>query len=99
MPVMDISTRYMILMYYDKQYLQYCLKCIKIELRKIGLETNRKTRIYSSTDNMCFIGVKKNGRLVNYHKTVKKVNKRLQQYYDGDIELSSLISSLNYLRR
>lgn len=89
----------MILMHPDKGYLQYCLKCIKIELGKLGMEVNKKTRIYSSKDNMQFIGVKKNGKLVHYCRTVKKVNRRIEQYYAGEVELSSLISSLNYLRR
>ena len=89
----------MVLLHYNKEYLQYCLNCIKIELEKIGLSLNNKTRIYSNKDNMHFIGVKRNGKLVHYRKTVKKVNKRIKEYYEGKIELPSVISSLNYIRR
>ena len=89
----------MVLLHYNKEYLQYCLNCIKIELEKIGLSLNNKTRIYSNKDNMHFIGVKRNGNLVHYRKTVKKVNKRIKEYYEGKIELPSVISSLNYIRR
>lgn len=70
-----------------------------MELEKLGMEVNKKTRIYSSKDNIQFIGIKRNGKLVHYHRTIKKINKKIEQYYAGEVELSSLISSLNYLRR
>lgn len=88
----------MILIHQDKEYLQYCLSCIKIELEKIDLEVNYKTRIYKSNENMSFIGVKRNGRLVNYQKTFKKVKGNIKKYEKREIELSSVISSLNYLK-
>lgn len=68
----------MVLFHKDKEYLQYCLSCIKIELDKLKLEVNKKTRIYKSNENMSFIGVKRNGRLVNYQKTVRKVNNNIK---------------------
>ena len=88
----------MILIHQDKEYLQYCLSCIKIELEKLDLEVNNKTRIYKNNENMSFIGVKRNGKLVNYQRTVKKVKGNIEEYEKREIELSSVISSLNYLK-
>lgn len=47
---------------------------------------------------MSFIGVKRNGRLVNYNRTYKKVKKNIKEYKNGKKELSSIISSLNYIK-
>lgn len=88
----------MILIHQDKEYLQYCLSCIKMELEKLDLEVNNKTRIYKNNENMSFIGVKRNGKLVNYQRTVKKVKGNIKKYEKREIELSSVISSLNYLK-
>ena len=88
----------MILMHASKEYLQKCLSCIKIELDKIGLVINTKTRIYKSNENMTFIGVKRNGKLVHYQKTVKGVKQNIRKYYNHQLELSSIISSLSYLK-
>ena len=88
----------MVLFYQDKEYLQYCLSCIKIELDKLKLEINKKTRIYKSNENMNFIGVRKNGRLSNYQKTTKKVKNNIKKFKNNEKELSSIIASLNYLK-
>lgn len=88
----------MILIHKDKEYLQYCLSCIKIELDRIGLSINKKTRIYKNNENMSFIGVKRNGRLVNYNRTYKKVKNNIKLYREGKKELSCIISSLNYIK-
>ena len=88
----------MVLFHKDKEYLKYCLSCIKIELEKLGLQVNKKTRIYKDNENMHFIGVKRNGKLVNYQKTRKKAKKTVKEYKNGERELSSVISSLNYLK-
>ena len=88
----------MILIHQDKEYLQYCLSCIKMELEKLDLEVNNKTRIYKNNENMSFIGVKRNGKLVNYQRTSKKVKGNIKKYENREVELSSVISSLNYLK-
>ena len=88
----------MILIHQDNEYLQYCLSCIKIELEKLDLEVNKKTRIYKNNENMSFIGVKRNGKLVNYQRTVKKVKRNIKKYENREIELSSVISSFNHLK-
>ena len=88
----------MILFHQDKEYLQYCLSCIKIELSKLKLQINNKTRIYKNNENMSFIGVKRNGQLVNYQRTKKKIKNNIKKYNNGEIELLNLLSSLNYLK-
>ena len=87
----------MILIHYDKEYLKMCLIKIEEELSKLKLKVNSKTRIYKNNENMSFIGVKRNGKLVNYQKTKKKVKKNIKDYKNKKKELSSVISSLNYL--
>lgn len=43
----------------SKKYLNYCLEKIKDFLKKEKLELNRKSRIYSSSDNFVFLGCDK----------------------------------------
>lgn len=87
----------MILIHQDKEYLKECLIRVKKELSLLKLEVNNKTRIYKSNENMSFIVVKRNGKLVNYQRTKKKVKKNIKDYRNNKKELSSVISSLNYL--
>ena len=87
----------MVLIHYDKEYLKECLRKIEEELSKLMLKVNNKTRIYKNNENMSFIGVKRNGKLVNYQKTKRKVKKNIKDYKLKKKELSSVISSLNYL--
>lgn len=87
----------MVLIHHDKKYLKECLRKIEEELSKLKLKVNNKTRIYKNNENMSFIGVKRNGKLVNYQKTKRKVKKNIKDYKLKKKELSSVISSLNYL--
>ncbi len=50
----------MLLIHEFKEYLKECLIKIKLELAKVKLTLNHKTRIYKSNENMNFIGVRKN---------------------------------------
>lgn len=88
-----------LLIHEDKQYLKYCLEKIKIKLAEIGLEINDKTRIYKNNENMNFIGVRKNKKFSNRHRTIKKVNQRIKLYRNNKISFSSIISSISYLER
>lgn len=88
----------MVLFHSDKKYLQKCLISIKLELEKLNMKVNKKTRIYKSNENMSFIGVKRNGKLLNYQVTAKRVKNNIKEYRNGKKELSSVISSLNYLK-
>ena len=88
-----------LLIHEDKQYLKYCLEKIKIKLAEIVLEINEKTRIYKNNENMNFIGVRKNKKFSNRHRTIKKVNQRIKLYRNNKISFSSIISSISYLER
>lgn len=88
-----------LLIHEDKQYLKKCLEKIKIKLSKIGLEINAKTRIYKNNENMNFIGVRKNKKWSNRHRTVRKVNHRIHLYQQGKISFPSVVSSISYLER
>lgn len=87
----------MILFHEDRNYLKYCLKHIEEEISKLGMKLNNKTRIYKHNENMSFIGVKRTRRLTNYQRTVKKVKNNLKLYKNGKKNISSIISSINYL--
>ena len=88
-----------LLIHEDKQYLKKCLDKIKIKLAEIGLEVNDKTRIYKNNENMNFIGVRKNKKFSNRHRTIKKVNQRIKLYKENKVSFSSIISSISYLER
>ena len=88
-----------LLIHEDKEYLKKCLEKIKIKLSRIGLEINAKTRIYKNNENMNFIGIRKNKKWSNRHRTVRKVNHRIHLYQQGKISFPSVISSISYLER
>lgn len=84
----------------SNKYLKYCLEQITNRLSKIGLQVNKKTKIYKSSENINFIGVRKNRRYSNIARTRKKYKKMLYDYEHGYATLNSLISSKqNYLNR
>ena len=69
----------------SKEYLQFCLKKIKEFLAKEKLTLNAKTRIYTSNQNICFLG---RNLYVQYTKrrTVKRKMKiRLYLLKEGKI--------------
>lgn len=79
--------RYMddfILFHYDKEYLKYCLKKIKIELDKVKLTLNKKTQIYDLDKGLNFLGYKfkLNGKkliiLIN-NQTKKRIKRKLKR--------------------
>lgn len=90
----------MILIHYDKEYLKYCLNEIIVKLNELGLEINKKTKIYKSNENINFIGVRKNKRYSNIARTRKKYKKQVKLYENGEVSLNSFISSkMNYINR
>ena len=90
----------MLLIHDDKEYLKYCLSKITEELDKLKLQLNSKTRIYKSNENINFIGVRKNKKYSNIHRTRRKYKKNLKKYHCGEISLNSMISSrMNYFNR
>ena len=78
----------------SKQYLKYCLKELEKFLKKEKLILNKKTRIYKSTNNFIFLGRKPNGNYAKFRDVRRKIKKRVYLYKTGQIELSSLISSI-----
>lgn len=90
----------MLLIHNDKNYLKYCLDIIVKELEKIDLKINKKTKIYKNTENINYIGVRKNKKYSNINRTKKKYKKKNYEYENGLVNLNSLVSSkINYLNR
>lgn len=82
-----------ILIHHDKEYLKYCLKVINEEVIKLKLSLNSKTRIYKNTENINFIGIRKNKKYSNFDRTRRKYKKKLEEYKKGNIDLTSVLSS------
>ena len=78
----------------SKQYLKYCLNELEKFLKKEKLILNKKTRIYKSTNKFIFLGRKLNGNYAKFRDVRRKIKKRVYLYKTGQIELSSLISSI-----
>lgn len=78
----------------SKQYLKYCLNELEKFLKKEKLILNKKTRIYKSTNKFIFLGRKPNGNYAKFRDVRRKIKKRVYLYKTGQIELSSLISSI-----
>ena len=86
--------RYMddgVLIHNDKNYLKYCCKKIEIFLRKYKLNLNSKTRIYSSNEEIEFLGFKffiRNNRIIMkvVNKTKKNFKQKIIKYYDKYIK-------------
>ena len=90
----------MILFHESKKYLQYCFKMISLELDKLNMKLNNKSKIYKSNENITFIGVKKNKKYANIDRTRRKYKNNLKKYHNDEISLNSLISSkMNYQNR
>ena len=85
---------YFLLFHPSKQYLKYCLNELEKFLKKEKLILNKKTRIYKSTNNFIFLGRKPNGNYAKFRDVRRKIKKRVYLYKTGQIELSSLISSI-----
>ena len=91
--------RYMddgVLFHYDKEYLKYSLKRIEEVVHKYKLELNHKTKIYSSYEQVEFIGFcyfTKNNRIIMKvnNKTKKKFKKNI-----NDNNKSSYLGHLSY---
>ena len=85
----------MLLIHQDKKYLKYYLDRIRVKLDKLGMTLNNKIKIYKSNENINFIGVRKNKKYSNIHRTRKKYKKMLKEYEKGNVSINSLISSKN----
>ena len=91
--------RYMddgVLFHYDKEYLKYSLKRIEEVVHKYKLELNHKTKIYSSYEQIEFIGfcfLTKNNKIIMKvnHKTKRKFKKNI-----NDKNKTSYLGHLSY---
>lgn len=83
-----------ILIHESKYYLKECLIKIKKFLNKEKLELNDKTKIYKNTDNMNFIGRKKNKKICNKYRIKRKLKIKEKLYKENKIELINLVQSI-----
>lgn len=79
----------------SKDYLKYCLDCIKKFLEKEKLTLNSKTRIFNSNNNFIFLGRNPKGKYVRYRNIKRKLRKRYYMYTQNLIPLNSLVSSIS----
>ena len=91
--------RYMddgVLLCKDKEYLRYYLERIKEVVYKYKLELNQKTKIYSSHEEIEFIGFR---FFTKNDKIIMKVNNKTKRKFKNNINdnnKSSYIGHLNY---
>lgn len=70
------------------------LKKIEVFLKTEKLELNKSTRVYSSNENIKFLGKTKKGKFVRGKKAKKKLKKRIKEYKKGKKPLINTISSV-----
>lgn len=89
-----ISTRYGIIMCNDKEYLKYYIIKLEKILAKYKLVLNRKTKIYSSSEEIEFLGFRFciiNGKTImkltnkTKRRFKKKLKKKTNDYKNGII--------------
>ena len=85
----------LIIFHHNKDELKEILIIIKEKLEKLKLEVNNKTKIYKSNQNINYLGRKKNGKKSKNYMGNRKLKQRYYQYYNDEIKLNSLISSIN----
>lgn len=77
----------------SKEYLEMCLEKIKEFLKKEKLTLNVKTRIYSSNENICFLGRNMYGQYTKRRTVKRKMKRRFYLLKEGKITLNSYIAS------
>lgn len=71
------------------------LEKIKEFVEKEKLELNKSSRIYSSRENIKYLGYTKKGKNIRNKKIISKYNKVVKKYNKGKISLNSMQSSIN----
>ena len=90
----------MLLINENIEYLKYCLKEIEKRLNKLNLKINSKTKIYKHTENINFIGIRKNKKYSNIVRTRRKLKNKKYEYNNQLCNLNSYVSSkINYINR
>lgn len=77
----------------SKEYLEICLEKIKTFLEKEKLVLNKKTRIYSSNENICFLGRNLYGQYAKRRTVKRRMKRRYHLMKEGKITLNSYIAS------
>lgn len=77
----------------SKEYLEYCLERIKEFLKKEKLKLNEKTRIYSSNENICFLGRNLYGQYAKQRTIKRKLKRKWYLVKKGKVTLNSYIAS------
>lgn len=98
--------RYMddgILFHYDKEYLKQCLDKIRTSLSDFKLELNNKSKIYSSNEEIEFLGFRfyiNNNKIVSKltNKTKKKFKKKMKKVYSQYDNLKITYDELRSVR-
>lgn len=83
-----------ILFHPSKEYLEYCFLQIKQFLKKEKLELNKKTRIYSSSDNFIFLGRNCKGNPCKYRNVKRNIKHKYSLYIQNKLSLRSLVSTI-----
>lgn len=78
-----ISTRYLILIHEDKEYLNYCLKQIEEKMKEVRLSLNSKTQIVEIHNGISFLGYrfilkKKKVYMLISSKAKRRINKKIK---------------------
>lgn len=71
------------------------LREIKIFVEKEDLKLNKSSRIYSSNENIKYLGKTKKGKNVKNKKIMKKYKQCIEKYKKGEKNLNSVQSTLN----
>ena len=77
----------------SKEHLEFCLAKLKEFLAKEKLCLNDKTRIYTSNENICFLGGNLYGKYAKRRTVKRKMKRRMYLLKQGKISLSSYIAS------
>lgn len=88
--------RYMddgVLIHEDKDYLKYCLKEIIEYLKKYKLELNKKTKIYSSREEIEFLGF----RFCFKNKIILKVKNQTKKRFKNKLKKISVLYKRNLI--
>ena len=78
----------------SKQYLKSCLNELKKFLENENLVLNKKTRIYTNSNNFIFLGRKSNGNYARYRNIRRKIKRRIYLYKIGKIKLFGLVNTI-----
>ena len=83
-----------LLFHQSKEYLKHCFEKIKEFLQKEELTLNRKSRLYTSSNNFIFLGRSKKGKYARYRRIKRRLKKAKYLYEQGEIKLMAYSSTI-----